>query len=63
MANKSANPKEIPVEPYYYKFLLKGVCDKKQKDSMQKAINKYNKICEEAYIQLIKDLKKSVKDK
>jgi hypothetical protein len=61
MGTKSANPKEIPVEPYYYKFLLKGVCDKKQKASMRKAINKYNEICEEAYNNLIKDLKKSLK--
>jgi hypothetical protein len=57
---KLSHPIEIPVIPAYYSFLLQGVCNKKQKKAMLAAINKYNKTCQKAYKQLIKELEKSL---
>lgn len=59
---KLPRPKEIPLEPAIHQFLLNLSDDKKQRKSMQVAINMYNKSCEEAYRQLINDLKKILEE-
>jgi hypothetical protein len=60
MSTKSINPKEIQVEPMYYQFMLNARVSKKQKKCMQAAIDRYNRRCEKAYIQLTMDLRKCI---
>jgi hypothetical protein len=51
-------PKEIPMEPFYYSFLLDAIPDKKNKRCIKAALDKYNRTCMKAYQLLIKELKK-----
>jgi hypothetical protein len=60
MSTKSINPKEIQVEPMYYQFMLNARVNRKQKKCMQAAIDKYNRRCEKAYMELITNLKKCI---
>jgi len=45
------------VEPHIYSLLSQGFCDENLKMCMFKAVSEYNKKCEEAYEQLLLELK------
>jgi hypothetical protein len=47
----------IPVEPHIYALLSQGFCDEKLKECMLLAVNRYNEKCQEAYMQLLTELK------
>jgi len=51
------HPTQIPVEPHIYSLLSQGFCDENLKMCMFKAVSEYNKKCEEAYEQLLLELK------
>jgi hypothetical protein len=57
------NATHIPVEPYVLELISKGFCDEKLKECMLLAVNRYNKKCQEAYKQLIIDLKECLEQK
>jgi|WetSurMetagenome_2_1015567.scaffolds.fasta_scaffold139326_2 hypothetical protein len=54
-------PNEIPMEPFYYSFLLDSIPDDENKRCVKAALDKYNKTCMRAYKLLIKELKRCKK--
>lgn len=56
-------PTHIPVDPKIYALLSQAFCDENLKDRMFQAVKKYNEKCEEAYLQLINDLKECLEQK
>jgi hypothetical protein len=59
MAKESVmNPSHIPVDPRIYALLSQAFCDENLKERMFQAVNNYNEKCEEAYLQLLNDLRK-----
>ena len=55
-------PREIPLEPTIYSFMMNLSEDKKQKKAIRAAINKYNKTTDKAFKQLTAELKKCLED-
>jgi hypothetical protein len=58
MTANRVDPKEIPLEPAIYSFMMNLSEDKKQKKAIQAAIDKYNKTADKAFKQLTADLRK-----
>lgn len=62
MGAKKINPKEIPLEPSMYSFMMNLSEDKKQKEAIRTAIKKYNNAADKAFKQLTADLRKCLED-
>lgn len=56
-------PTHIPVDPQIYALFSKAFSDENLRDRMFQAVQKYNERSEEAYLQLIKDLKEILEQK
>ena len=62
MATNRSNPKEIPLEPAMYSFMMNLSENEKQKTAIRAAIKKYNKTTDMAFKQLTADLRKCLED-
>lgn len=56
-------PTHIPVDPKIYALFSQAFCDENLRDRMFQAVQKYNERSEEAYLQLINDLKEILEQK
>jgi hypothetical protein len=62
MATNRSNPKEIPLEPSMYSFMMNLSENEKQKTAIRAAIKKYNDAADKAFKQLTADLRKCLED-
>jgi hypothetical protein len=62
MATKKIDPKEIPLEPSMYSFMMNLSENKKQKEAIQTAIKKYNDAADIAFKKLTTELRKCLEE-